>query len=308
MRSTGTQSGHRAAATAAASAGRRRRTHRTGRGASAGKTRSARSCAKHCAAARKKSRRNRRSAGRTANRTWLIVTLILVRILVLALIAAVVWKGMAALRDARAFSEENTGGVSIFGTDNGYTAGNGLPVFVTDLQDEKIPESGNTQRYIAIHFLGVPADGHAIDRDGTGAHFYIYSDGTIYQSASLGMIPWQVGTASCYEQLHPEAGNYNTIGIEMCPLCDGDASDDKDPRWYFTEETQESCVLLVRDLMKELGIPEQNILRHGDIVSKYCPAPYFNNNNYATSWTWDEFRANVHSLDAEQVPDFPLEY
>ncbi|MBE5997591.1 MAG: N-acetylmuramoyl-L-alanine amidase [Lachnospiraceae bacterium] len=272
-----------------------------------------------CAAARtgrrntayKRRRRMRRRIARRrkVRQRWLLAALIAARVLVLAVIAAALIRGAAAVRSLMRDEEnEMAGGVNIVGNENGYTADGSLPAFISDLQDEKIRESGNARKYIAIHFLGVPADGHSIDEDGTGAHFYIYADGTIYQSASLGMVPWQVGTAGCYEQLHDDANNYNTIGIEMCPRCDGDASDDRDPRWYFTEETQEACVLLVRDLMKELGIPEENILRHGDIVSKYCPSPYFNNNHYSTSWTWDEFRANVHALNAKQVPDFPLVY
>ena len=197
-------------------------------------------------------------------------------------------------------------GLGISGAGRKYRTELTSPVFLTDLQDDRVEAFGNEQKYIAIHFLGVPADGHSISRDGVGAHFYIYSDGTIYQSASLDAVPWQVGTAGCYEQLHEEACNYNTIGIELCPLCDGDADDDYDPTWYFTTETQEACVLLVRSLMKELRIPADHVLRHGDIVSKYCPAPYFNNNNYRTSWTWDEFCANVRGLDGKLVPDLPF--
>ena len=180
----------------------------------------------------------------------------------------------------------------------------GTPELIQDLQQEHIPAYGNQETYIAIHYLGVSADGHAINEDGTGAHFYIYADGTIYQSATLDSVPWQVGTAGCYERLHPHAGNFNTIGIELCPRCDGDETNDKDPAWYFTEETQESCALLVRALMRDLNINEENVLRHGDIVNKHCPAPYFNNNRYKTSWTWQEFRDNTFSLSEEEIPYF----
>lgn len=50
---------------------------------------------------------------------------------------------------------------------------------------------------------------------------------------------------------------------------------------------------LVQKLMKEQNIPISNVLRHGDITNKYCPAPYMTNNRYKTSWTWDEFKARV---------------
>ena len=262
---------------------------------------------------RKRRAKNRSRRKSTDRLKWVVTALIAVRVLALLLLLALAVRIVADIRSRYDFgSQEETGAAGetgMVGTDEfTFNVTNGTPSFISDLQDEKIPEDGNAQKYIAIHFLGVPADGHSISQDGTGAHFYIYSDGTIYQSASLHKVPWQVGTAGCYEQLHEEAGNYNTIGIEMCPLCDGNPDDDTDPGWYFTTQTQEACVLLVRSLMKELDIPEKNILRHGDIVSKYCPAPYFNNNNYSTSWTWDEFRANVHSLNRKQIPDFPFEY
>ena len=258
---------------------------------------------------RGKRRAKRRTGyGNTARLKWTVTALIAVRVLVLLFIIALAARAIArrAGWDTEYAAGTEAGSVRTEG--GSYRAENGMPAFISDLQDEKITEEGNAQKYIAIHFLGVPADGHSISRDGTGTHFYIYSDGTIYQSASLHKVPWQVGTAGCYEQLHKEAGNWNTIGIEMCPLCDGNADDDRDPEWYFTQETQESCVLLVRSLMKELHIPAENVLRHGDIVSKYCPAPYFTNNHYSTSWTWDEFRENVRTLDKKQVPDFPFAY
>ena len=79
-------------------------------------------------------------------------------------------------------------------------------------------------------------------------------------------------------------------------------------KWYITEETQEACVLLVRYLMKELGIPKDHVLRHGDIVNKWCPAPYFTNNGYNGSWTWDIFREKLAALPRSRVPEFPVRY
>ena len=179
--------------------------------------------------------------------------------------------------------------------------------FIADIDREHIPERGNGQQYIAIHYLGVVGENHSIDADGVGAHFYIYYDGTIYQSADLDSIVWQVGPGSSgYAQIHPTARNANTIGIEMCVKCDGDVNDSKDPTWYFTEETQQAAVRLVRCLMKEMDIPIDHVVRHGDIVDKYCPAPYLTNNHYETSWTWEEFLEAVEDLPEEEVPDYPI--
>ena len=91
----------------------------------------------------------------------------------------------------------------------------------------------------------------------------------------------------------PYARNANTISIELCCKCDGDSTSADDQKWYFTEETQEACVWLVKKLRKELGIPAENVLRHYDIVNKVCPAPYVHNNKYRTSWTWSEFKRRI---------------
>ena len=178
--------------------------------------------------------------------------------------------------------------------------------FKADIDGTRIPGHGNGQQYIAIHFLGVVGENHRLEEKGTGTHFYIYYDGTIYQAADLDAVTWQVGTNGYYTQLHPYACNSNTIGIELCVRCDGDPTDDHCGQWYFTEETQRAAVKLVRYLMREMNIPLDHVLRHGDIVDKWCPAPYMENNGYGGSWTWDEFLAAVRELPEEEIPDYPV--
>lgn len=178
--------------------------------------------------------------------------------------------------------------------------------FKVAIDGSRIPGHGNGQQYIAIHFLGVVGENHTLEENGVGTHFYIYYDGTIYQAADLDAVTWQVGTSGYYEQIHPRAGNSNTIGIELCVHCDGDPSDDRNGQWYFTEETQRAAVKLVRCLMREMDIPADHILRHGDIVNKWCPAPYLENNRYNGSWTWDEFLQAVADLPEEEVPEYPV--
>ena len=56
---------------------------------------------------------------------------------------------------------------------------------------------------------------------------------------------------------------------------------------------------LVKKLMKDLSIPEENVLRHYDIVNKVCPAPYVHNNKYRGSWTWSEFKAKLIEQQAK---------
>lgn len=164
---------------------------------------------------------------------------------------------------------------------------------VTAASRKNVPQWGNGKQYIAVHYLGVVGQNNKIDSGGYGAHYYIYWDGTIYKAADHDAILWQVGTAGYYTQKHPQARNSNTIGIEMCPKCDGDSSRAEDPKWYFTEATQKACVELVKYLMQQLGVGTDHVLRHYDIVNKWCPAPYCNNNRYRDTWTWDEFKAKL---------------
>ena len=179
---------------------------------------------------------------------------------------------------------------------------------VTNASRPYVPQWGNQKQYIVVHYLGVAGQNNKINSDGCGAHYYIYWDGTIYKAADHNAILWQVGTAGYYTQKHPYARNSNCIGIEMCPKCDGSGKYAEDPTWYFTEATQNACVQLVKYLMGQLGIGADHVLRHYDVVNKYCPAPYVTNNKYKTSWTWSEFKAKLDSTSTPTVaPSTPAQ-
>lgn len=160
---------------------------------------------------------------------------------------------------------------------------------IDKVSSKYVPKWGNTHEYIAIHYLGVDGQNYELAPDGTGAHYTVYWDGTIYQRCSHDAIVWAVGTGGVYVQKHPYARNANTISIEMCCHCDGNKTSADDPKWYFMQETQEATVWLVKKLMKELNIPADHVLRHWDIVNKVCPAPYVHNNGYKGTWTWGTF-------------------
>lgn len=169
-----------------------------------------------------------------------------------------------------------------------------------------VPQWGNKQNYIVVHYLGVPGQNHRISSDGTGAHFYVYWDGRIYQAISLDAVVWQVGTAGIYTQKHPEARNGNVIGIEMCPKCDGDSSKAEDPYWYFTEQTQIAAAALCVKLLKDRRLPSSHLLRHFDVVNKTCPAPYVQDNQYRQTWTWNFFVSVVKAVLEEKVEAFSV--
>lgn len=174
---------------------------------------------------------------------------------------------------------------------------------INAISSKNVPKWGNEKKYIGIHYLGVVGENHELASDGCGAHYYIYWDGTIYQRCSHDAIVWAVGTAGYYTQKHATARNSNTISIELCCKCDGDSSSAEDKKWYFTTETQEAAVWLVKKIMAEENLPINNVLRHYDIVNKTCPAPYVHNNKYRTSWTWDEFKAKISGDDTTTVTE-----
>ena len=104
---------------------------------------------------------------------------------------------------------------------------------INAVSSASVPLWGNKKQYIAIHYLGVVGQSHELASDGTGAHYYIYWNGTIYQRCSHDAIFWAVGTAGYYTQKHPYARNANTISIELCCKCDGDSTSADDPKWYL---------------------------------------------------------------------------
>ena len=169
---------------------------------------------------------------------------------------------------------------------------------ITERNLPKVPASrgSNPILYIVVHYLGV--DGQNPDLYcqsagdcGYGGHYNIFWDGTIYKAADpRTAVVWQCGGGR--QGYDPGSGsffgictNFNSIGIECSVHNDG--------QWYFTTETQESLVYLVSTLMDEYGIPFEHVIRHWDVTGKHCPAPYVENTNHRTSWTWDEFRQRL---------------
>lgn len=169
---------------------------------------------------------------------------------------------------------------------------------ITAANLSQVPASrgNNPIQWIVIHYLGVAnADNpYLYSSDGTkgfGGHYYVSRKGEIYKAADpRTAVVWQCGgglQGSGGHQYHGICTNYNSIGIENGVCYDG--------TWYFTEETQESLVFLVSKLMDEYGIDINHVIRHYDVTGKICPAPYVNNDGYKTSWTWDQFKANLAS-------------
>ena len=177
----------------------------------------------------------------------------------------------------------------------------------------KIPASRGSNKisWIVVHFLGVPnADNPYLytvkGTYGYGGHYNIQRNGEIYLALDPRKgVCWHCGgkiqgeskdsNGVAPHRYYGKCTNWNSIGIECGIAYTGT---EKDPpatsnKWYFTEATQESLVYLVSKLMDDYGIDINHVIRHFDVTGKVCPAPYFLNNHTVSSWTWDEFIANV---------------
>ena len=98
------------------------------------------------------------------------------------------------------------------------------------------------------------------------AHYFVDDSGWM-QSVDDGDTAWSVGTAGIYRQKHPVCRNENSISIELC--CRYAAG-----QYAFSGKTVRNAARLTRMLMTRYDIPMENVLRHYDVVSKICPAPW----------------------------------
>ena len=111
------------------------------------------------------------------------------------------------------------------------------------------------------------------------AHYFV-DEKEIWQSVEDNDIAWHCGTSGKY--YHSKCRNDNAIGIELC------SEKDSKGNYYFTNETINNAVGLVKMLMEKYNIPIENIVRHYDVTHKNCPAPFVNNNT-----AWDNFKDSL---------------
>ena len=182
--------------------------------------------------------------------------------------------------------------------------GKTLVDLVSANRNEVPQHNANSHKYLAIHYLGVDnADNPYLYGGGYGGHFYVPIDGRkAYQAALVTDQVWHVGASSKngYRYIHPEARNKNTIGIEI-----GTFKDSKG-RWQYTEAAQETAAELAAAILMVYDIPMTNLLRHGDITTKCCPAPLMpasrgGSEGMGNNWTWEKFRSRVAELMGERA-------
>lgn len=138
-------------------------------------------------------------------------------------------------------------------------------------------------KYIVVHDTGNPDKGADADR-----HFNYFNSGNRGSSADIFVDDTQalqVNDYNTYYSWHCGDGggkygitNNNSVGVEMCINADGDY-----------DKTFANTVEVVKQLMEELGIDADHVVRHYDASRKNCPQT-FSGNDWAR---WKEFKEKL---------------
>lgn len=138
-------------------------------------------------------------------------------------------------------------------------------------------------QYIVIHDTGNRGKGADAD-----AHFIYYNGGDRKSSADIFVDDTKVLKVNNYHKYYTwhcgdGKGKYgitnaNSVGVEICINSDGDY-----------DKTVKNAVVAVRELMAELDIPLDRVVRHYDASRKLCPASMS-----ASGWEmWKKFKKTL---------------
>lgn len=133
---------------------------------------------------------------------------------------------------------------------------------------------GDSVEWIVLHYTGNPctygpdtakgeAQYFADEYRGASAHFFV-DQSEIWQSVELQDTAWHCGDAPSKNGCR----NTNSIGIEMCVLCEGGV-------YSIPEATMDLAAELTRYLLTLY--PNAQICRHYDVTGKICPEPWVRN-------------------------------
>ena len=142
-------------------------------------------------------------------------------------------------------------------------------------------------RYIVVHDTGNPSRGA-----NATAHYNYFNGGDRSSSADFFVDDTQVLCVNDYYKFytwhcgdgHGKYGitNRNSVGIEFCINVDSDR-----------DKTLERTAQLVRELMQELNIPIDRVVRHYDASRKNCPQSMSKN-----GWAqWYKFKEKLKGED-----------
>ena len=114
------------------------------------------------------------------------------------------------------------------------------------------------------------------------AHYYVDDGDTAYQAAPHSRGCWHVGVNYGGTNLFGKYGNRSSIGVEMCVQ-----------QGYDYEKAFQNTVAVVKEIMRETGIPVSRVYRHYDICSKHCPSQIMNKGD------WERFKKLISSSSSD---------
>ena len=71
--------------------------------------------------------------------------------------------------------------------------------------------------------------------------------------------------------------------------------------FYFTEETMDNAIVLIRQLMKKYDVTIENVIRHYDVTGKNCPAPFVG----AGQAEWEKFKEVIAMKRYNTISEMP---
>lgn len=143
--------------------------------------------------------------------------------------------------------------------------------------------------YIVIHYVGAVSSAvnnasyfYSVNRGASAGYFVDPNE--IWQVVEDYDVSWHCGGGLQSNKggtFYKKCKNSNSIGIELCMKC-------KNGKAYFEEGTIKNAISLVKMLMKKYNIPIDRVIRHYDVVGKYCPGPYVDDEN-----AWNDFKLRL---------------
>lgn len=154
---------------------------------------------------------------------------------------------------------------------------------------------GSTKiEYIVIHDTGNTGIGANAE-----SHYRYFNGGNRSSSADFFVDDMQILCINNYYEYYTwhcgdgrgkyGVSNRNSIGIEICINSDGNR-----------QKSIENTLILVRELMKELNIPIERVIRHYDASRKNCPSS-MSKNNWAE---WHEFKKRIQNSEVLSMTQY----
>ena len=150
--------------------------------------------------------------------------------------------------------------------------------------------SNKKNSYIVIHYVGADSTAannasyfYSVNRSASANYFV--DENEIWQVVEDTDAAWHCGGSRQSNRggsFYKKCLNSNSIGIEMCMKYNSLG------KAYFKDGTVENTIDLTKTLMEKYNIPVDRVIRHYDVVGKYCPGPYVDDEN-----AWNEFKQRL---------------